>query len=658
MNAVPLAVLYLDNELKHRFTNQAYADLVDRSVCSLIGVPLLLIIGNDFYARIQSRLNQALDGTSQRFRTTWYQRTWAEPRDFELRFVPSTDDRGDVVGCYIIMHDVTFAASTAHDPTALRQIGTELAKREEQRRLAFASADMGSWDYNVITGEVLLDSKAAEIFQTLPETPVPVTEIMGKIDIRDRASVIHAIQECFDVSSSGKHDVEYRLTSAEGHPCWIRSFGQVYFEEGTDTLFRTAVRVLGLLIDTTREHEDWERLNQAVQTAEAMNRTKSEFLANMSHEIRTPMTAILGFADLLSDQVENSEAQETVATIRRNGEYLLHILNEILDLSKIEAGKVLVERTRFKPRKVLREVDLLLRERAHTKHLDLFVEWSGPVPETIFSDETRLRQILINLVGNAIKFTNRGSVRIIVRALVEHEQMRFAVIDTGEGISADQKQNLFQPFSQANESITREHGGTGLGLTICQRLATLLGGDIEVESVVGGGSTFTATIATGPLENVPMMDANETTNDHETPHERSDKLDSIDSLSGTVLIVDDRRDIVFIAQRFIEQAGGRALTAENGKEAIDILRDPNHHAKIDVVLMDCSMPIMDGFAAVRQMRAEGFDLPVIALTANAMQGAEAKCLAAGYSDYLTKPLQKREFITTLAKYLHAVVSQT
>ncbi|WP_372723224.1 response regulator, partial [Novipirellula sp.] len=192
----------------------------------------------------------------------------------------------------------------------------------------------------------------------------------------------------------------------------------------------------------------------------------------------------------------------------------------------------------------------------------------------------------------------------------------------------------------------------------CQRLATLLGGDIEVESVVGGGSTFTATIATGPLENVPMMDANETTYEHETPHERSDKTDSTESLSGTVLVVDDRRDIVFIAQRFIEQAGGRTLTAENGQEAIDILRDPNHHAKVDVVLMDCSMPIMDGFAAVRQMRAEGFDLPVIALTANAMQGAETKCLAAGYSDYLTKPLQKRKFITTLAKYLHAVASQT
>jgi PAS domain S-box-containing protein len=402
-----------------------------------------------------------------------------------------------------------------------------------------------------------------------------------------------------------------------------------------------------------------ERLHAAAQVA---TRSKSEFLANMSHEIRTPLTAIVGFAELmLTDDSPQTPAQrnESVQTILRNSRHLLTIIDDILDLSKIEAGRMDVELIPFSPVALIGDVRQLMHNRAAAKGLQLNVEYVGAMPRTIKSDPTRLRQILINLIGNAIKFTETGSVKLRVN-LTTNERgepaMQFEVIDTGIGLTEQQRERLFQPFSQADSSTTRRFGGTGLGLTISKRLTEMLGGAIAVESRPGQGSTFRASIGTGSLDGEPMD-----VQSNYTADSRQQKIDYLNEnapareevhLNCRILLAEDAPDNQRLITLILTKAHAQVATAENGHVAYEkALAAWRSGRPFDIILMDMQMPVLDGCQATKALRDQGYTGTIIALTANAMAGKREECLSHGCDDYLSKPIKRDVLLKTIAGHM-------
>jgi PAS domain S-box-containing protein len=415
----------------------------------------------------------------------------------------------------------------------------------------------------------------------------------------------------------------------------------------------------GTVIDITALKQN-QALAVAKADAEEANRVKSEFLANMSHEIRTPMTAILGYTDLLFDELrEQPKAAEWLAIMRRNGNHLLGIINDILDLSKIEAGKMTIERIPCSPCQIVADVSSLMRARALEKKLAFSCEYIGTVPETIQTDPTRLRQILINLVSNAIKFTQHGGVHVVTRVLKTEDEtsgaiMAFDVVDSGMGLTPEQLAVLFEAFTQADTSHTRRFGGTGLGLTISRRLAQMLGGDITVKSIAGQGSTFTLTVDVGPLRGVRMIQkARESmvpSTAEGTP--LADTGAALPTLKGSILLAEDGPDNQQMISLLLKKAGALVTVAENGKVAVEKALSALHNGQpFDLVLMDMQMPEMDGYAATRDLRARNYRLPIVALTAHAMASDRQRCLDAGCDEYTTKPVDRRALLGLCARFM-------
>ncbi|MFN0195794.1 MAG: response regulator [Planctomycetaceae bacterium] len=415
-----------------------------------------------------------------------------------------------------------------------------------------------------------------------------------------------------------------------------------------------------------------EDLTAAKFKAEEGAQAKSEFLANMSHEIRTPMTAILGYTELLIEQTQHDpQISEQLDTIQRNGRFLLEIINDILDLSKIEAGKVIVESIPCSLTEIVRDVMELMELRARDRLLPLLVKYRGPIPETITTDPTRLRQILINLLNNAIKFTSAGSIQLVVCATDDPQAhqllpgqwpetptrsvsggrsvcLLFEVIDTGIGISNEQQSHLFQPFTQADSSTSRKYGGTGLGLTISRRLALVLDGDITVKSRIGEGSNFRLRISAGVAENVPWIDpCTLHTMDFAplqevVPHVRPSETALAER---KILLVEDGQDNQRLMTFLLKKAGAEVVAVENGQLALDAIASSQRlGSPFDLILMDMQMPVMDGYTAVRLLREQGCETPIIALTAHAMEDDRQRCLSAGCTDYSPKPFNRDALI--------------
>ncbi|MCW8962474.1 MAG: response regulator [Gammaproteobacteria bacterium] len=417
----------------------------------------------------------------------------------------------------------------------------------------------------------------------------------------------------------------------------------------------------GILVsfdDVTDLQEKEIQLTESRKAAEEANRSKSEFLANMSHEIRTPMNAIIGFAELLMRGHGKSQAdnKKHLKTILNSSKQLLELINDILDLSKVESGQMEVEKISCEPHRIIQEVVKTLGVKAEEANITLDFEVRGELPATVSSDPPKLRQIITNLVGNAIKFTGKGGV--IVEASFQNTPVNplyiIKVIDTGIGMTADVAKSIFNPFSQADSSITRRFGGTGLGLSISLRFAKALGGDIEVKSEPGKGSQFIVSFHPGSLDGVKFINASEITQAAEDEDEGEEQSGLWSFQQAKVLVADDGPDNRELLKLVLGEVGLDVTTVSNGQEVIDAVQQQT----FDVILMDVQMPEMDGFTATGILRQRGIVTPIYALTAHAMKGYREKCIDAGFTDYMSKPVDIDELFKVLAELLGAEFVQS
>jgi signal transduction histidine kinase/ActR/RegA family two-component response regulator/HPt (histidine-containing phosphotransfer) domain-containing protein len=498
---------------------------------------------------------------------------------------------------------------------------------------------LGTWHVDLRTDIAVWSDEACRILGCPPgETGLTFQQFLAYLHPDDR----RLIDICLRSSDQTLIAQDCRIVCPNVAAQFIHIRGEIIRDENGKVIATT-----GMIQDITERHMVDVQLHRAKEVAEAANVAKSEFLANMSHEIRTPMTAIVGFADmLLRTHPSAPDHAECVQTIRRNAAHLLELINEILDLSKIEAGQMTTERIRCDLLQLLAEVTLLMRSRATERGLLFKVSFSGGIPRFIRTDALRLRQILVNLLGNAIKFTTNGEVELGVccETAPESSVAKFNVRDTGIGMNCEQLGRIFEPFTQGEQSTTRKYGGTGLGLAISRKLARFLGGDIGVTSVLGVGSDFAVWIDGGALEDGDMMvGLTEAT----LPPIASSNPSADIPIHGRILLVEDGRDNQRLISTHLKMAGADVVIAENGQIAVDLFNSQT----FDLVLMDMQMPIMNGYAATRELRRREFKLPIIALTAYAMAEDRAECMACGCTDYLTKPVERQVLLQAIKYHL-------
>ena len=404
------------------------------------------------------------------------------------------------------------------------------------------------------------------------------------------------------------------------------------------------------------------QLRRAASEAQSANRTKSAFLASVSHEIRTPLTSILGYVELLGEGCPGvcafgkEHARSHIETITRNAEHLLHLINDILDFSKIEAGRLDIERFPCSVAATVAEVQDLIRVRAESNETTLHVCYEGLIPEKVNTDPTRLRQILLNLMENAIKFTPAGEVRLVVRlnetGLDGDPCMEFDVRDTGIGMTPEQMRGVFRPFTQADNSMSRRFGGTGLGLAISRRLAELLGGTITAQSTPGHGSVFQVKIATGSLDGIAMIDGCHPVTEPVEHAEEPTRDAAQRTLQGRVLLAEDSPDNQRLIGFILRKVGLDTVLVDDGQQAVDAAWEAHESGRpFDVILMDMQMPVLDGYTATQQLRGRGYAGPIIAFTAHAMSGDRDQCIAAGCDDHVSKPINRPKLIATIQRHL-------
>jgi len=579
---------------------------------------------------------------------------------------------------------IEVAANLAGIAIERKQVDAALRESEERWKFALEGAGDGVWDWNIQTGAMVFSRRWTEMLGFAEhQIEATIDGWKSRIHPEDLPAVLKCLQDCLDGGSVSFVN-EHRMVCQDGTIKWILSRGIIVSCDSTGG----ALRMIGTNSDITdrkRMEEDTRKYLQQVEAsrdriteqsvqlirqseelarardlAEAAARAKSNFLANMSHELRTPLTAILGYADLLDEDDRGDQLsrrhRETVEIIRSNGRHLQELIDDILDLSKIDADRMVLEWSAVSPRQLVDDVLRLMQLRAREKELDLQAVYDYPLPERITTDALRVRQILVNLVGNAIKFTQRGSIRVTVRYDVKSSRQVFAVEDTGIGISPDQLERLFTPFSQADASMSRRFGGTGLGLSISKRLAQMLGGDIVATSTFGQGSLFTLEIQAEMGPDARLLQHEPASLPPVSVPKRS-TTDQLPTLSGRILLAEDvpanQKLIAFLLNKW----GVEVQVVDNGTLAVDAaLRARDQGTPFDLILMDIQMPEMDGYTATTVLRAQEYAGKIIALTAHASDEDRDRCLQSGFDGFAVKPIQKEQLHTVCREMLASAAS--
>ncbi len=544
------------------------------------------------------------------------------------------------------------------------QVISRLGQSILNHLVPFTDSQIGA--FYLVTDDKHLELVSSYALPDVATTPVKIAfgeGLIGQVALEKRSLLIENVPSAYfsKIKSALGETVPRSLLICpilyEGQVTGVVELGSLHQHTEHQRAFLSHVSEnIGIAINTTDVRKKVQDLlekleiatvtsEQAKDVAEKANDFKSAFLANISHEIRTPLAAILGFAELLRNpQLTSDKRKEFLDIIYRNGESLSVIINDVLDLSKVEAGHLNLELTPTDPRQVVEDVVALLAETAAKKGLSLECTFDYGTPVSVVSDPTRLRQVLLNLVGNAIKFTNAGSVKVHVFSDFSdaaNSKVCFKVTDTGIGIKSTERENIFEMFAQADETVTRRFGGTGLGLALARNLARALGGDIWLaESTIGKGSTFLFKLVDHAKAVGPDFAVVAARSKAAIPH-------SNEILSGLkVLIIDDTPDNRTLFSNYLANYGATSEIAINGAHGIRKALDGD----FDIVLMDIQMPEMDGYTASRHLRTAGYQKPIVALTAHALVQIREKCLAAGYNDHLTKPVTAFELIETILKW--------
>jgi signal transduction histidine kinase/ActR/RegA family two-component response regulator len=530
------------------------------------------------------------------------------------------------------------------DVTWRKTAEAALRAGEERLRLAARAGSIGMWDMDLATGELIWNDQMISLHGAERGNFSGTREdFLRYVHPEDRDRVGVELERA--IAKGKAFSSDYRIVRPDQEIRYVKSDGQVLVGASGG-----AARVVGTNIDMTAQRQIAEDLRAAKERAEAADRAKSDFLAMMSHEIRTPMNGVLGFASMLRETALSNDQRNYIETIESCAENLLVVINEMLDLSKIDAGHIDLVAAPFDLRACVDEVFRLLQPKAAEKGLEYALVMDEALPEVIEADRVRLMQILMNLLGNAIKFTSQGSVRLAVAAKpvrANEERLLDLVLkveDTGVGIAAGHAEEVFKPFFQVDNTAKRRFGGTGLGLAITQRLCRLMGGRLDMWSELGKGSTFVATVRVRA-----GLRADRVETDAPSDH---DVHDGTDAMGLRVLVVEDNPVNRRLAGLLLVKIGCSCEFAETGEEAINACqRHP-----FDAVLMDIQLPEMDGLEATqairqietqRRLTARGDRLPIIAMTANAMSGDRDRCLNAGMSDYITKPVRRNDLIRAL-----------
>jgi len=573
------------------------------------------------------------------------------PRWLRLESVLTRSDSGDQVWDGI-QSDITERVRNQ----------TEIDKQRRSLASIIEGTNVGTWEWNVQTGEAVFNARWAEIVgYTLDELAPVSIDVWAKLVHPDDMKVSSQLLESHFSGELPYYDCQARMRHKHGHWVWVQDRGRV----ATRTPDGKPLWMFGTHQDISEQKTIESNLQAAQQQAAAANLAKSRFLATMSHEIRTPMNGILGMAQLLlMPNLQDSQRNDYARTILSSGQSLLALLNDILDLSKIEAGKFQLEITAFAPDALLHETDNLFAGAAQAKGLQLDSQWLGAPDQRYMADAHRLRQMLSNLVGNALKFTRVGQVRMEAREIERDAGsalLEFAVIDTGIGVDEDKLDLLFKPFSQTDSSTTREFGGTGLGLSIVRQLALAMGGDVGVNSQPGQGSRFWFRVSVRTVAQV--QDSRQVPRPLQNPEVGGMEV----QLSGHVLVAEDNQVNCLVIESLLAQLGLKVTLVHDGQQAVDAIL---HTAPVagsappqqaDLILMDLHMPTMDGYHATRHIRQWEADqqrarVPIIALTADAFEEDRQHCLAVGMDDFLTKPIVWGALKQALARWLPAARS--